>query len=171
MPDSDEIKGLKEVIRDEVIHVLRNVTILSGFDEQEILRIFTNCQIMEKQAGEILIEEGMPATEIYVILQGKVGIVLDMKGDPIELAEFGPGACIGEASVIGVQNHSASVVTKAVSEFLVLTRATLMDLYDRDKSTFSMLVLNIARELARRLYKTDQVLLHYGKKKENKQLK
>ena len=166
MADSEEIKNLKEVIRDEVIHVLRNVTILSGFDEKEILRIFTNCQIIEKKAGEVLIEEGTPATEIYVILQGKVGIILDIKGDAIELAEFGSGACIGEASVIGVQNHSASVVAKTISEFLVLTRTTLMDLYDRDKSAFSMLVLNIARELARRLYKTDQVLLHYGKKKE-----
>jgi CRP-like cAMP-binding protein len=167
MPDTEEIKHLKEVIRDEVLHVLRNVTILSGFDEQEILRIFNDCQIIEKKPGEVLIEEGMPAAEIYVILQGKVGIVLDMKADPIELAEFGPGACIGEASVIGVQNHSASVVAKTICEFLVLTRAMLMDIYDRDKSAFSMLVLNIARELARRLYKTDQVLLHYGKKKDH----
>jgi CRP-like cAMP-binding protein len=67
--------------------------------------------------------------------------------------------------VIGIQNHSASAVAKEDTELSVLTRTMLMDIYDRDKNTFSMLILNIARELARRLHHTDQVLLHYGKKR------
>jgi hypothetical protein len=45
----------------------------------------------------------------------------------------------------------------------------LMSVYEKDKDVFSMLILNIARELARRLYKTDQVLLHYGKRRSEPQ--
>ncbi|MCU0608484.1 MAG: cyclic nucleotide-binding domain-containing protein [Chitinispirillaceae bacterium] len=145
--------------------LMKNVTIFAGFSAKELNTIFGECPITEKKKGEIIIEEGTSASEIYIILQGKVSIILDRTGDPVKLAVFGPGDCLGEASVIGVQKHSVSAIATECTELLVLTRAMLMEIYDRDKNTFSMLILNIARELARRLHRTDQVLLHYGKKR------
>jgi CRP/FNR family cyclic AMP-dependent transcriptional regulator len=148
-----------------IIPILKNVTIFSGFTEADLSRIFKGSVLLRKKKGELIIQEGAPASEIFIILRGKVTIILDKDNDPIDLAEFGPGDCLGETSVIGIQNHSASVVAKEDTELSVLTRTMLMDIYDRDKNTFSMLILNIARELARRLHHTDQVLLHYGKKR------
>jgi CRP/FNR family transcriptional regulator, cyclic AMP receptor protein len=157
--------AVKNTVDEVFIKILKNVTIFAGFNERELRRIFANCPVIEKAAGETIVEEGMPASEIYIILQGRVSIVLDRKSDPFELALFGPGDVIGEASVIGVQKHSATALAKETTELLVLSRSMLMEIYDRDKNTFSMLILNIARELARRLHRTDQVFLHYGKKK------
>jgi CRP/FNR family transcriptional regulator, cyclic AMP receptor protein len=148
-----------------IIPILKNVTIFSGFGEEHLHRIFKDKRLLTKRKGEIIIEEGAAASEIYIILRGRVTIILDKDNDPIELAEFGPGDCLGEASVIGVQKHSASVIAKEDAELIVLTRTMLMDIFDSDKGTFSMLILNIARELARRLHRTDQVLLHYGKRR------
>lgn len=144
---------------------LKNVTIFSSFSLDVLHELFGGCPRIEKKAGERIVEEGSPASEIYIIIRGRISIVLDSKSDPIELAEFGPGDCIGEASVIGVQNHSATALVKEDTELFVLSRSMLMSVYDKDKDVFSMLILNIARELARRLYKTDQIMLHYGKRK------
>jgi CRP-like cAMP-binding protein len=151
--------------REELFSFLKNVTIFSSFSLDVLHDLFGACPRIRKKAGELIVEEGTPASEIYIVISGKVTIILDLKTDPFELAEFGPGDCIGEASVIGVQNHSASARVKEDAELFVLTRSMLMGVYDKDKDVFSMLILNIARELARRLYKTDQVLLHYGKKR------
>ena len=149
---------------EEPFSFLKNVSIFSSFDLGVLRELLGECPRILKKAGELIIEEGTPASEIYIIIKGRVSIILDLKSNPFELTEFGPGECIGEVSVIGVQNHSASARVKEDTELFVLSRSTLMSIYEKDKDVFSMLILNIARELARRLYKTDQVLLHYGKK-------
>ena len=145
-----------------LIPVLKDVTIFSGFSDSEIEKTFRNCEILESKTGDILLRENTPATEIMIILKGKVTLVLNLEEDPLELMEFGPGSCIGETAVIGIQDHSASAVVMEDAVLLVLSRKVLMELFERDKSLFSMLILNIARELARRLYHTNEILLHYG---------
>lgn len=146
-----------------VMPVLKEVKIFSGFEDSQIERICGNCTILERGAGEVILEENTPATEIFIILSGRVSIYLGFRSEPLELIEFGPGGCIGEVSVIGILNHSASAVVTEDAVLLVLSRNTLMEIFDEDKGIFSMLILNIARELARRLFHTNEILLHYGK--------
>ncbi len=62
-------------------------------------------------------------------------------------------------AIIGIQKHCASAVIVNGAQVLVFPRHVLMDIYNNDKELFSLLILNIARELARRLYRTDQELL------------
>jgi CRP/FNR family cyclic AMP-dependent transcriptional regulator len=163
--DSDSLNNGTESggLDDDLYSFLKKVTIFSSFSLDVLHELFGACPRIKRKTGDVVIEEGTPASEIYIIIRGRVSIMLDRKGNPFELAEFGPGDCIGEASVIGVQNHSASAIVKDDAELFVLTRSMLMGVYEKDKDVFSMLILNIARELARRLYKTDQILLHYGK--------
>ena len=79
---------------------------------------------------------------------------------------FQEGHCFGEASVIGIQRHQGTVIATIDTELIVLSREALMSIYDSDKELFSILILNIAREVCRRLYASDDVLLHYLVKKE-----
>lgn len=152
-----------ELKMEMVLPILQNVTVFSGFNEVQIRDICDKCSIIDTNVGDILLEEKMPATEIFILLSGKVAIVLNLKQDPLEVIEFGPGNCIGEASVIGIQEHSASAVVMEKATLLVLSRQFLMNLFDTDKALFALLILNIARELARRLHRTDQILFHYGR--------
>ncbi len=154
---------------DQLLTILQKVTIFSGFSEMQIRDVCDKCSIIDAEIGDILLEEKMPATEIFILLIGKVSIVLNLKEDPLEVIEFGPGNCIGEASVIGIQEHSASAVVMENATLLVLSRQVLMGLFENDKGLFALLILNIARELARRLYRTDQILFHYGKNEKLKQ--
>lgn len=153
----------------QLLPILQKVTIFSGFTEMQIRDVCNKCSIIDAETGDILLEEKMPATEIFILLIGKVSIVLKLKEDPLEVIEFGPGNCIGEASVIGIQEHSASAVVMENATLLVLSRQVLMGLFENDKGLFALLILNIARELARRLYRTDQILFHYGKIEKLKQ--
>jgi CRP-like cAMP-binding protein len=147
----------------QILPILKCVTVFSGFSEEQIQNICEKCSYIDAEDGDVILEEKKPATEIFIILKGRVTIVLNIHENPLEIVEFSAGNCIGEASVIGIQPHSASAIAKGNATMLVLTRQVLMQLYDSDKSLFSLLILNIARELARRLYRTDGILLHYGK--------
>jgi CRP/FNR family transcriptional regulator, cyclic AMP receptor protein len=148
---------------DEQLETLKHVTIFSGFTNEDLRYLCKNCTLVEAPKGECIIDEGSEASEILIILSGHVTIVLNLADDPIEIMEFGPGSCIGETSVIGIQTHSASAVVTENAILLVLLRQVLMQLFDNNKSLFSLLILNMARELARRLHHTDQILLHYAK--------
>jgi CRP/FNR family transcriptional regulator, cyclic AMP receptor protein len=147
----------------DLLETLGNVTIFSGFTQDDLMHVCSNCSLVEARIGEIILEEGTPATEILILLKGRAAIVLNMNDEPIELMQCGPGSCIGEASVIGIQMHSASAVIVEDAVLMVLRRQILMKLFEENKALFSLLILNIARELARRLHHTDEVLLHYGK--------
>jgi CRP-like cAMP-binding protein len=61
-------------------------------------------------------------------------------------------------SILDVQPRSASVRSLAVSRLLVITTADLEALYRRDVKSYSLFVLNVARELSRRLRVTDGIL-------------
>ncbi len=154
----------QELSMEDVLPIIKNVTIFSGLSDSEARTICESCSVLLAKVGEIILQEATPATEIFIILNGKVTVVLGLKDDPMVLTEFGPGNCIGEASVIGIQEHSASAVVTETATLLVLSRQVLMNIFETDKSLFSMLILNIAREIARRLHHTDEVLLHYGRK-------
>ncbi len=145
---------------DKDIHsMLKSVTIFSGVDDENLDKIFSQCDVIERKVGDVLIEEDTEATQIFIILKGSVKVVLNLKNKPLDLVELGPGHCVGEASIIGIQKHCASVVIVKNAQVLAFPRHVLMDIYNNDKELFSLLILNIARELARRLYRTDQELI------------
>ncbi|KMQ52955.1 putative transcriptional regulator, Crp/Fnr family [Chitinispirillum alkaliphilum] len=154
----------KKTTVNNILHILKNVTIFSGLSEQDICSIYENSEILEAEIGDILLKEGTPATEIFIILSGRVTIMLNINETPLEMGDFGSGNCIGEASVIGIQNHSATAVAMETTTLLILSRRLLMQLFESNKELFSHLILNIAREIARRLHHTDEILLHYGRK-------
>jgi CRP-like cAMP-binding protein len=150
--------------REAVFPILKQVTIFGGIPEPGIRKIYCKCPIIDYQTGDEIVREGTPATDIFIILYGRVKIVLNACEEPLELIEMGPGNCFGEASVVGIQDHSASVFAFEPSRLLVLSRRALMEIMEEDNKLFSLLVLNIARELARRLHHSDEILLHYSKK-------
>ncbi len=149
---------------DDLLPILRKVTIFAGLPERNLVEISQRCEVVSFRAGEIIIREETPGRDILITLRGRVKIVLGINDQPIEVIEFGPGNCLGEVSVIGILNHSASVIALEDCDLLVLSKQLLMDVFNQDKELFSILILNIARELARRLHYTDSILLEYGKR-------
>ncbi len=145
-------------MKSQYISVLSKTPIFSAIEKNKLLDLYKRCETITVNQGESIIEEDTGAQEIYVVLEGGVSILLKKDTKFIEVASFGVGHCIGEASVIGIQNHSATVKAREQSTFLVLSRPILMSLYEDDLPLFALLVLNIARELARRLKDTDHYL-------------
>lgn len=147
----------------DVASILKNVTVFSGMDDKNLRMICDRCEVISFDSGTVIIQENTPATEIFILLKGSVAIVLGLPEEPFELLRFGSGNCLGEASVIGIQKHSASAITVEKSTLLVLSRSVLMEIFEIDKALFSLLILNIARELARRLHHSNELIMKYRK--------
>ncbi|MCF7954657.1 MAG: cyclic nucleotide-binding domain-containing protein [Phycisphaerae bacterium] len=146
---------------ENVLPMLNKIAIFAGLTEKQLYMIFRLLTKVTYKKDESVFEQGDKPTHIYIVKSGKIKLVVWREHTPLELAEFQEGDCFGEASVIGIQPHEGAAVASADSEIIVLSRKALLSVYDTDKELFSILILNIAREIARRLYKSDQTLLHY----------
>ena len=56
---------------------------------------------------------------------------------------------MAETAVVGIQKHVFTAIAATDMELLVLSKNKLMELFNENKDIFSLLILNIARELAR----------------------
>jgi CRP-like cAMP-binding protein len=146
---------------EEVLPVLDKMSILAGFSDKQLYSLFRLFERVSYKAGEIIFEQGQEPSHIYIIQTGKIKLFVSKDGTPFELIEFGQGHCFGEASVIGIQPHAATAVAVEDTELIVLSRTTLLSIYKTDLEIFSILILNIAREVCRRLHASSETLLHY----------
>jgi CRP-like cAMP-binding protein len=65
---------------------------------------------------------------------------------------------VGDMSIVDIQPRSASVRALAPARLLRVTTADLDNVYRTDLKSYSIVILNIARELSRRLRVTDGIL-------------
>jgi len=144
--------------KENYFSVLGEVAIFAAIEQEKLVALYESCEIRHMESGEMLIREGTVAEEIYIILEGEVAILLHRNERLVEVARMSVGSCLGETSVIGIQHRTADVQATKNSIFLVLTRVRLMKLFTDDLQLFAILVLNIARELARRLKDTDHYI-------------
>ena len=147
---------------EKVFPILNQISILGGLDEAQLFVIFRLLESETYRPGEVVFEQGESPTHIRIVSRGRVRIVEDLRGTPLELYEFRVGDCFGETAVIGIHQHTASAIAMEATELLVIPRDKLFGLYDSDPKLFGMLILNIAREACRRLNKTEEIMLHYA---------
>jgi CRP-like cAMP-binding protein len=149
---------------EKIIPILNRITIFGGLTDNQLYSVFKLLEKTSYKMGEFIFKQGDEPTHIYVVMSGRVKIVFEAEGTPLEIIEFGVGQCLGETSVIAIMPHSASALVTQDAELIVLSRAALLSLFESDKELFGRLILNIAREACRRLHNTDEILLHYFSK-------
>lgn len=146
---------------ESILPILNKIAIFAGLSEAQLFKLFRLLQCVHYKTNEAVFEQGDKPSHIYIVKSGKVKLVVKEKQETLELIVFEQGHCFGEASVIGIQPHKGSAISITETELIVLSRNALLSIYDTDKEMFCMLILNIAREVCRRLHASDDILLHY----------
>lgn len=138
---------------------LRRIGLFGGLDDESLEDLAASLPEREPAPGELIFREGEPGRELYVVLSGELEVQKRApRGTDVRLAMLGPGDWFGEMSVLDVQPRSATVRALAPSRLLVMRAQDLDALYRRDVKAYSLLVLNLAREISRRLRVTDRIL-------------
>ena len=159
MTDRKQCLPLTDV--ENILAILNRISILAGFSEEQLRFIFRLLEKVSYKAGEKIFEQGEQPSHIYIVESGSVKLTVSRDNTNLELIVFEAGCLFGEASVIGIQPHCASAVAVEDTELIVLSRTALLSIYESDTELFSILILNIAREVCRRLHASNQTLLHY----------
>jgi CRP-like cAMP-binding protein len=107
------------------------------------------------EAGVCIIAEGQANSTLRFILEGRARAE---KGGLL-LAEFGKGDVFGEMEVLDVMPSTATIAAQTQTRILTLSRRALHTLYKTDTKVFSMIIMNLARDLSRRLRRMNDWVL------------
>lgn len=138
---------------------LREIGLFGGLDDAVLESFVQKLPIVDIQPGDTVFREGELGRELFVVLGGEMEILKQSKKDhDSRVAMLGPGDWFGEMSILDVMPRSATVRALAPARALKLSAADLDGLYRRDLKAYSIIVLNIAREMSRRLRVADGIL-------------
>jgi CRP/FNR family transcriptional regulator, cyclic AMP receptor protein len=138
--------------------LLRDVAIFGGLSEDTLAFILDRSARVRMATGESFITEGEMGTSFFVLESGQVRVHKDADGEAVVLCEFGPGAAFGEMSLLAVRPRSATIVAIEDCVAIEITNRSLFELYEDNTEQFAMLVMNLGREVARRLWETNERL-------------
>lgn len=150
---------------DRVLPILNEISIFGALQEKDLYQIFRLLKQVSYKAEETIFEQGSPPDYIYIVLDGTVQILTHSPDNPdqeIEIGRMSTGECFGEIAVVGIQPHTGRAKVLKDCELLILSGDALLSLHRSDPSLFGLLVLNMAREACRRLYKTNEIMLQYA---------
>jgi SulP family sulfate permease len=123
---------------------------------EQLLRYF---EAVSLSAGTVLIEQGAPSDEMYLVESGRAAVRMQAPGNAgIRLATVGPGGIVGEVAFYLGQPRTASIIAEAPMEVRRLSRANLLRLHAEMPSLALRFHEGIAAMLAARVSATNRLV-------------
>jgi CRP-like cAMP-binding protein len=135
--------------------VLQKYSLFGGLTEDQIQNILPNMLQETYNQDEFVITEGKPNDKIFFMIEGQVAVV---KGN-IVLSKFSEGEAFGEMEVLDVMPAAASIKALTPVTIMSVSNQALRKIYQVDIAAFSLIIMNLARDLSRRLRKMDEKLV------------
>ena len=141
---------------------LRRCSLFGGVTEDAFENIRPLIRRQTWCAGQVILAEGSVNDRIHFIERGAVEVV---KAAPAgsgrttrQIATLASGDTFGEMELIDIQPCAATVRAVEDTVTLTLSNHDLYRLSKVDMKTFALLIMNLAREISRRLRRTDCLL-------------
>jgi CRP/FNR family transcriptional regulator, cyclic AMP receptor protein len=136
---------------------LQAIPIFAGISPGAIAEIASAAQEAAFQKGDIIVREGQPGDRMFIIVSGSVEVVkyLAERRETV-LAVLGPNDFLGEMSIIDCVARSASVRAVEETSLFSLRGIDLYHLFQHHPEQYAIVILNIARDISRRLRAIDE---------------
>ena len=146
-------------------------SLFGGLSDDQLAEVRTFLKSASYKKDELLLIQGKPNNTLFFIVSGSVAIVkhTDESQQPSsqespdvrdqEIARLGDGDTFGEMELIDIQPCAASVKALTATEVLTFTNRDLYLLSKSSPKTHTMIIMNLAREISRRLRNADEQLV------------
>lgn len=141
--------------------LLRSKALFGGLSDSSLDKIISFLKTERFKKGTAVMREKEIGDKMYLITEGKVGIlkysIKDRKDE--QITTLGGGDSFGEMELIDIQPRTATVRALTDLQTVSLSNHDLLKLSHEDLEAFSIILINIARIISRRLRKTDEMLV------------
>ncbi|MCU7852726.1 MAG: cyclic nucleotide-binding domain-containing protein [Candidatus Thiodiazotropha sp. (ex Monitilora ramsayi)] len=140
------------------LKMLQEMPIFGGVDDTTLDFILHDANSLEVEAGTFFFREGERDNAVYVLEQGHVAVFRYWENTRYKLRELRKGDCFGEMALMDFQPRSAEVVAIVKCRAIQISAAQLAMLYERRPDQYTMIYMNLGREVCRRLREADKRL-------------
>lgn len=137
---------------EDIAQLLGDTALCKGLSRPELLRVAESGRVERWPQGSVVMEEGTAGPRVVVLLEGMVQVLKrDEEGNEQELARVGPGAVLGEMSLIESAPRSATVRALMPLRVFAMDRGTFSEMVEDGDPAALKMGLAIARVLSRRV--------------------
>jgi CRP-like cAMP-binding protein len=109
-------------------------------------------------ADGVIVREGEPGNQLFLIVSGSVRVCKRFgQPDQVELAQLNTGDFFGEMCILETLPRAATVQSVSQTTLSALPSLAFYDLFRANPEQYSILILNIARDVSRRLRRLDEI--------------
>lgn len=138
----------------EEVEILRNIPLFAKLEPAKLKLLAFTSQRLTFDAGHALFQQGDPGDAAYIVLDGEADVLINTSQGPVRVARVGRHAIIGEVAILCEVPRTATVVAHSQLTTLRIDK----DLFFRLVNEFPQIAVEIMRELAHRLEKTNEQL-------------
>jgi CRP-like cAMP-binding protein len=143
-------------VQESRIAALQSMPIFGAIRPDVLAALVDAAASVAVPAGGYFFREGDQAGSMFVLESGEVAVLKRWEGEEHELGRLRRGDCFGEMALIDLFPRSASILAVEPCTAIELSTASLYRLYETDLEQFTLIQMNIARELSRRLRVADE---------------
>ena len=140
------------------IELLQRMPIFGGVRADILQFLLEQCPVESVVKNAFFFREGDQADSMFVLEAGKVAVLKAWHGQDCLLRTLTQGDCFGEMAVMDLSPRSASVRADEDCTAIRISAANLYKVYARDLKQFTLIQMNMGREVCRRLRALDERL-------------
>lgn len=137
--------------------LFQQVRIFTGLNSKALKFLADHAQELHFNALDVVVQEGDLGDRLFIVQQGEVRACRNFaKPGEKELARLTSGECFGEMCILDTLPRSATIQAIRNSQLFSIDTITLYEFHLHHPSQFSVLLINLARELSSRLRELDK---------------
>ena len=140
-----------------MIALLQSVPIFAGLNEKALGLLLEHTNAKEYPENDVIVREGETCSILFVIGSGSVRLFQNFgKADQVELVTLYSKDFFGESCILDTLPRMATVQAAAATTIFNISSRAFYHLYQNMPSQHCILLMNIARDLSRRLRVLDK---------------
>ncbi len=152
-PDSGE-----GVMSSTSLELLQAMPIFGAISDGTLKFLLERAKDVRVKKGDFFFRENDQGSSMFVLEAGRVAVLKSWVGQTKDLAYLDMGDCFGEMALIEMCPRSASIQATEDCRAIELSIDSLHELYQHDLEQFTVIQMNISREVCRRLRRADDLL-------------
>lgn len=147
---------------DEIFGIIDHIRLFEDLGREEVSQLCRKMECFSAKRGDVIVKEGDDGDFLGIILTGEVDVVKrGANGEDKQLAVIGPGASLGEMSLIDGKPRFATCIAREPTDIAVLTRDTIYDILVLQPSLGNKVLLILLQVASQRLRETSDRLLPF----------
>ena len=138
------------------LKLFQDMPTFGGIREDIIEHLLQLSPLVNRARGEEFFREDDEADSMFVLERGRVSVLKAWQGQQFCLAELNTGDCFGEIAVMDLGRRACTVTALEACVAIEISTSALYSIYKKDLEQFTIIQMNLGREIGRRLRAADQ---------------